>query len=92
MQKLNARSDAGTDAKPEPRWDAGESDFVERGDRAGYTCSIAYDRNAGRATAAFSKLGTGCCGGSDAATATSASSQIDGPGGRCRDGDGDRTT
>jgi hypothetical protein len=89
MQKLNARSDAGAHAEFEPGWNACDSDFVERCDRAGYACSIAYDRSAGGA--ATSASGAGRCSGSAAATSAACSSQIDGSGRHLSDGDGDRT-
>ncbi|WP_353071446.1 hypothetical protein [Tunturiibacter gelidiferens] len=91
MQKLSARSDAGADAKPEPRWDACDSDFVERGNRAGYACGIAYDRDASGATTSTSSLGASRCGGSAAATSSATSRPIDRSGRHYRDGYSDRT-
>lgn len=88
MQKFSACSYSGSDTKPEPGWDACHSDFVERGDGAGYACGLACDFGSCGASAASTSSG-----GSSGSTATSTSAcsrKVDCSGRHCRNGDGDR--
>jgi hypothetical protein len=88
MQKLNASSGAGPDAKPESGWDASESKLVERGDGSGDSCGVAHDFGSCSAATASSGIRAGSCGGS----ATSTTTGEDYCSGRdCSYGDGDRT-